>query len=295
MASSIEVDLNGPVHIADHGGTGTPILLIHGLGGSHVNWSEVAEPLTKFGSVRAIDLVGFGYTKPLNRSSAVEAQRDLVIAYLREYADAPALLIGNSMGGLISILVAEAAPELVDGLILVDAALPTIRPRLDIPVIKGLIRPLIPGFGPRMYAQVIEDPEAYMDELFKILFADGATINTEHRKVALGMAKARAEMPWAGPAFADAARSLFRVLIRRRAFVRRIESIRADALIVHGDKDRLVDVASARWLAKLRPDWQLEIFENVGHVPQLEVPDRLLDVVERWLATRSERVASSVN
>ena len=82
------------------------------------------------------------------------------------------------------------------------------------------------------------------------------------------------------------------VLIRRRSFVGRIESITADALIVHGDKDRLVDVASARWLAKLRPDWQLEIFENVGHVPQLEAPDRLLDVVERWLATRSEHVSS---
>jgi pimeloyl-ACP methyl ester carboxylesterase len=294
MASSIEVDLNGPVHIVEHGGTGTPILLIHGLGGSHLNWSAVAEPLTKFGSVRAIDLVGFGYTKPFSRSCAVQAQRDLVIDYLREHADAPALLVGNSMGGLISILVAEAAPELVDGLILVDAALPTIRPRLDIPVIKGLIRPLIPGVGPRMYAQAIEDPEAYMDEVFKVLFVDRSAVDAEHRKVALEMTKARAEMPWAGPAFAEAARSLFRVLIRRRAFVKHIESITADALIVHGDKDRLVDVASARWLAKLRPDWQLEIFENVGHVPQLEVPDRLLDVVERWLATRSERVSSSV-
>jgi len=294
MASSIEVDLNGPVHLADHGGTGIPILLIHGLGGSHVNWSAVAEPLTKFGAVRAIDLVGFGYTRPLGRSAAVEDQRDLVIDYLREHADAPALLVGNSMGGLISILVAEAAPELVDGLILVDAALPTIRPRFDIPVIKGLVRPLIPGVGQRMYEKVIEDPEAYMEQLFKILFVDGSNIGAEHRKVALDMAKARADMPWAAPAFADAARSLFRVLLRRRAFVRRIESITADGLIAHGDKDRLVDVASARWLAKLRPDWQLEIFENVGHVPQLEVPDRLLDVVERWLATRSEHVSSTV-
>ncbi len=87
MPKMIEVDVNGPVHLADHGGTGTPILLIHGLGGSHVNWSTVAEPLSKFGSVRAIDLIGFGHTEPLGRSSAVEAQRDLVISYLREHAD----------------------------------------------------------------------------------------------------------------------------------------------------------------------------------------------------------------
>lgn len=293
MASATEVDLNGPVHLVDHGGTGAPILLIHGLGGSHVNWSAVAKPLTNFGSVRAIDLIGFGYTKPADRSSDVMTQSDLVISYLRAHADEPAMLVGNSMGGLISILVAEKAPELVDRLILVDAALPTIRPRLDLPVIKGLARPLIPGLGKQMYEKAVEDPEAYMDELFKILFVDGSKLRPEDRDAALVMAKARADMPWVASAFADAARSLFRVLIRRRAFVERVESITADALIVHGDKDRLVDVASARWLAKLRPDWHLEIFENVGHVPQLEVPDQLLDVVERWLANRSEPASSA--
>lgn len=292
MASSIEVDLNGPVHLADHGGTGTPVLLVHGLGGSHVNWSLVADSLTTFGSVRAIDLVGFGYTQPHGRSASVEAQRDLVIAYLRSHADAPALLVGNSMGGLISILVAEAAPELIDGLILVDAALPTIRPRLDAPVIKGLVRPLIPGLGQKMYEKAIEDPEAYMDQLFGIVFHDPTAVDPEHREIALEMAKARADMPWVAKSFGDAARSLFRILVRRRAFVSRVETIAAPVLIMHGDKDRLVDVASARWLAHLRPDWQLEIFENVGHVPQLEVPDRFLEAMERWLATHLESASS---
>ena len=60
MPTSMELDINGPVHVVDHGGEGRPILLVHGLGGSHVNWSAVAEPLTEFGSVRAIDLIGFG-------------------------------------------------------------------------------------------------------------------------------------------------------------------------------------------------------------------------------------------
>jgi len=293
MASSMEVDINGPVHVADHGGTGTPILLIHGLGGSHVNWSPVADQLSAFGSTRAIDLIGFGYTQPLGRSSAVEAQRDLIISYLLDHADAPALLVGNSMGGLISILVAEAAPELVEGLVLVDAALPTIRPRLDMPVIKGLARPLIPGLGQKMYEKAVEDPESYMNQLFEILFHDGSALDPETREIALEMAKARAEMPWVASAFADAARSLFRVLIRRKAFVSRVESITAPALIMHGDKDRLVDVASARWLAEQRPDWQLEIFENVGHVPQLEAPDRFLEAVERWLATRPESASTT--
>ena len=85
MPTSMELDINGPVHVVDHGGEGRPILLVHGLGGSHVNWSAVAQPLTEFGSVRAIDLIGFGRTPLAGRSSAVESQCDLVVAYLRVF------------------------------------------------------------------------------------------------------------------------------------------------------------------------------------------------------------------
>ena len=108
MVASIELDIDGPVHLVDHGGSGRPILLIHGLGGSHVNWSAVAEPMTEHGSVRAIDLIGFGRTPPNGRSCEVTEQRDMVTEYLRRHVDQPAVLVGNSMGGLISLLVAAS-------------------------------------------------------------------------------------------------------------------------------------------------------------------------------------------
>ena len=173
-------DVGGPVHVLDHGGRGRPILLIHGLGGSTDNWSAVANALTVHGSVRAIDLIGFGRTPPAERSSGVPAQRDMIIEFLRSTSDAPAVLIGNSMGGLISMLVARAAPDLVESLVLVDPALPVVRPRLDTDVLRRLGVPLVPGLGPRALRAAVTramgDPDKMVDTMFELLCADPSRI-----------------------------------------------------------------------------------------------------------------------
>jgi pimeloyl-ACP methyl ester carboxylesterase len=62
-----------------------------------------------------------------------------------------------------------------------------------------------------------------------------------------------------------------------------VATIRAPALIVQGERDRLVRVEAARALAAAHPDWQLEVLDDVGHVPQLEAPARFLAIVEPWL------------
>ena len=288
MAVSREFDLDGPVHLVDHGGEGRPILLIHGLGGSHVNWSAVAEPLTEHGSVRAIDLIGFGRTPPNGRSCGIASQRDMVVEYLRRHAGAPTVLVGNSMGGLISLLVAGAEPELVDSMVLVDPALPVVRPRVDAGVLRGLALPLVPGLGPRSFrntfAGAAEHPEILVDQMFSLVCADPSRIRPADRRAAIAMATERAALPWASDAFVDAARSIAQIVVRWRAFGHRVDSIEAAALIVHGDQDRLVDVASARWLHRHRPDWQLEVMKGIGHVPQLEAPDQFLSIVGPWLA-----------
>jgi pimeloyl-ACP methyl ester carboxylesterase len=70
---------------------------------------------------------------------------------------------------------------------------------------------------------------------------------------------------------------------RRRSFRDMVETIRAATLIVQGSGDRLVPLAASRELARMRPDWTLEVIEGIGHVPQLEDPERFVDVTERWL------------
>ena len=109
---SCTIDLDGPVHFADFGGTGPTLVLVHGLGGSHVNWLAVAPALARGARVLALDLAGFGRTPLGERSADVHANRVLLDRFLDAVAAAPAILIGNSMGGLLAMLEAAelAAP-----------------------------------------------------------------------------------------------------------------------------------------------------------------------------------------
>src|SRR5689334_11534423 len=102
------VDLGGPVHFADFGGEGPPLVLVHGLGGSHANWLAVAGRLSARFRVLAPDLVGFGRTPLAGRSTAVQANADLVGRFIDKVIGAPAIVVGNSMGGLCGALLASS-------------------------------------------------------------------------------------------------------------------------------------------------------------------------------------------
>src|SRR5579859_5105424 len=120
------IDLDGPVHYLDFGGSadGPLVIAVHGLGGCAVNWSALAPMLTDRSRVLAPDLAGHGLTRSLGRSTAVAANRALLDRFVESTASGPVILMGNSMGGMISLLEAATAAARVAGLILIDAALP---------------------------------------------------------------------------------------------------------------------------------------------------------------------------
>jgi pimeloyl-ACP methyl ester carboxylesterase len=62
-----------------------------------------------------------------------------------------------------------------------------------------------------------------------------------------------------------------------------ITSITTPTLIIQGALDRLVSLDAVRAVARARPDWTLEVYDDVGHVPQLEAPDRFAASVLGWL------------
>jgi pimeloyl-ACP methyl ester carboxylesterase len=63
-----------------------------------------------------------------------------------------------------------------------------------------------------------------------------------------------------------------------------IRRVRAPTLLLHGAQDRLVSIQSARATARLRPDWTFRVLEGVGHLGELEVPERFVEEVDAWLA-----------
>jgi pimeloyl-ACP methyl ester carboxylesterase len=279
-------DLDGPVHYADFGGSGRPIVLVHGLGGSHVNWLAVGSRLTRHGRVLAIDLAGHGRTPSLDRTAKVGANRRLLGRFLAEVMREPAILVGNSMGGYISLAEAAAEPDKVAGLVLVAPAVPRASDAgFDRAVTTFFASVLLPGIGwGLMRRRARRGPVQNVRDTLALCCVDpsrvdpaivAAHVELAHERVALGSV--------VGHDFLEAVRSLTARLIRRRQFYAMVATIRAPAMIVQGDRDRLVRVEAARALAAARPDWQLEVLDDIGHVPQLEAPARFLAVVDPWL------------
>ena len=105
----------------DFGGSGTPILILHGLFGSSKNWASTGRYLAAYGRAVGLDLRNHGQS-PRSPSHSLE---DLV-GDLGEWIDAnsrqPPVLLGHSMGGLAAMGYTLLAPERVRALIVVDIA-----------------------------------------------------------------------------------------------------------------------------------------------------------------------------
>jgi len=279
------VNLNGPVHLVDYGGAGRPVILIHGLGGSYVNWIASAADFAKHGHVVAPDLIGFGLTPPKGRRSTVDTNADLIVDLIHYLGSEPALLVGNSMGGLIAMLVARANPELVAGVVLLDPALPMRIPNLDPRGLVQLFGPHLPvlALAAVRKAPIGSEPENHMASALKMLVADPHSIEDWVLDAHLDVARKRLRMPWVTPAFLEAMRSTVERLTSRTRFRTLVNAIAAPALVVHGKQDRLVPVSAARWLAKHRAGWRYEFLDGVGHIPHLEVPEVVASLVDSFV------------
>jgi pimeloyl-ACP methyl ester carboxylesterase len=280
------VDLDGPVHYADFGGRGRPIVLVHGLGGSHANWLSVGDRLAAHGRVLAVDLVGHGRTPSQGRSASFGASRRLLGRFLDATAPEPAVLVGNSMGGYLCLAEAAAEPGRVASLLLVDPAVPIVPGAGFDPQVftffAGFALPLVGETLVRRHARL--GAERVVRDMLALCCVDPSRVAPDVLDAHVELSRERlASGEVAGKAFLVAQRSLMARLLRRRHFYRMVSGIRAGALVVQGERDRLVRVEAVRALAAARPDWRLEVLDDVGHVPQLEAPRRFLAVIEPWL------------
>lgn len=286
MATSNIIDLNGPFHYMDYGGDGPPVILVHGLGGSYLNWWYVADEMAKTNRVYVVDLVGFGLTPAINRKASVFVNQDVIDAFSHHVAPGESVtLVGNSMGGLISMMQANENPGRVAGLVLLNPALP---PRsmggVNLFTFQRLAVPALPGVGEaalrRYYASTT--PEEQLEQTMDLIAADLSHITEEAWIANVEMLRIRREMEWAIPAFTAASRSIARVITNRRAFTKMIHRISCPVLLIHGADDRIVDPPAAQWLADQRPDWEFHLLPHIGHVPQIEAPETVTKLFDEW-------------
>ncbi len=276
------IDLNGPLHGIDYGGEGRPVLLVHGLSGAGVNWSEIGSSLTGLGRVLAPDLPGFGRTPPAGRKPTVTASADLLAEFIEWMGGGPALVIGNSMGGLIGMILAARRPELVERLVLICPAGHTPRLKgLSASWTTTMLLYLIPGINSLVLMRMsrCSDPENSTDASLDYLASRPGRMSVDARRLHAGVTRERRQVPWAAQTYLAAFRSVITQVAFLPRFSRMVRRIKAPTLLIHGINDTVVPISAAEQIVHLRPDWAYRPLAETGHIPMLDSPNLVLDLI----------------
>jgi pimeloyl-ACP methyl ester carboxylesterase len=253
-------------------GSGPAVLLIHGITSSSKTWSRVMPSLARRFTVIAPDLAGHGGSdKPKGDYSLgahASGLRDLLLTLGHDRAT----VVGHSLGGGIAMQFSYQFPERCDRLVLVDSG------GLGRDVSRLLRAATLPGSEfvlPLLAATRLLDAGEFAGRL---LNRAGLRARTDLEEIARGHAT-----------LSDAA--------ARAAFVHTLRAVvepggqRVDAsnrlylaqhipfLLLWGERDSIIPVAHGRAAHKLVPGSHLEVFADSGHFPQLDEPERFIDVL----------------
>ena len=282
-------DIDGPVLYREWDGPAeTTFVLVHGLGGSHLNWIQVAPSLAGLGRVLAPDLPGFGRSPREGRSTALMDERRWLSAFIAKLSTGRVVVAGNSMGGALAMLHAAVEPSAVAGVVLSGSAFPWSKGGLPHPfVLAGFAAYDLPIVGERLVDTRARrlPAERVVPFGFRIVTADPSTIPPEIVRMTIDLFADRARDPDSTPSFLEAWRSMVRLGRRRDIAARAMDAIRCPVLVLHGRRDRLVPVAFAEAALRGHPSWRGRLFPDLGHAPQMEAPGRWITEVADWFAS----------
>jgi pimeloyl-ACP methyl ester carboxylesterase len=279
-------------------------LYVHGLGGASTNWTDLAALLAVRFDGWAVDLPGFGRSQPPARGrysirGHVRAVIDVlehVAAQPGEAQGRPVHLLGNSLGGLVSLLVAAGRPDLVATLTLISPAMPVYRvPPAFSRALLLLLVPGVPTLAARRMGGIT--PEESVRAMIRMCFGEPRKVPPERVEQAVQEMRERSEQPWADSALTRSMRGLITSYLRVGAANawRAARLLQPPTLVLWGARDKLVDPAMAPRLTSVIPDARLEVLDRVGHVAMLEAPEdtarAVLGMVETTAAGRETRAA----
>lgn len=270
----------------------TPLVYVHGLGGSSTNWTSLMRELRDDAEQWAVDLPGFGESPPGDHHTVAEYVAD-VIAFLETF-DRPVHLVANSLGGMICVYVTSRRPDLVLTLSLVSPAMPQYR----VPWAAGATAVMaVPWLGERILrSAAYVEPEKQAARLAAVLFADVAVIPAAELAFAAEQRDAWMQRPYADAVLLAALRSIVRHYTRpgRESAWRAASHILRPTLVVLGARDALVGAwGRTRWRRALRYA-RLVYMPNTGHVAMMEHPHAVAEIIREFLRDAS-RIRTSAS
>ncbi len=252
-------------------GDGPPIVFFHGYADSADTWRQALAALAREGRrAVAVDLPGFGRADRL-RSQPVLPQLDAFAAEAADYVSGggdQVIAVGNSLGGCVTLRLAERHAEILAGVVAVapaglemsrlvglverDLVLRTLL-SLPAPVPGALIR----GTVARLYRQLAFAAPAAVDPAVVTAFTSH---HRDRATVAAQLAAAHRLLPELHEPY-------------------ELERITIPVLVVWGDRDRLVFHRGAQRILDQVPGARLELLPGIGHCPQVEAPERFAEIL----------------
>jgi len=267
---------SAPERHARAAGTGDdlePALMVHGLGGSSLNWTDLMALLVDRLSTRAVDLPGFGYSPPPDDGDySIAGHARAVVSLIEQDARGPVHLFGNSLGGAVSVQVASNRPDLVRSLVLISPALPDYRPgrwRSQVALLA------LPGVG-QLFSRRLADmsPQQRAEGLLKLVYADPSSVSPERLAQAVVEIERRAALPYGVDAMAASTRGLVSTFLATgsSSLWGRAARVTAATLLMYGREDKLVSSRVAPKAKAAFPNSTVVVLPNTGHVAQMEHP-----------------------
>lgn len=233
-----------------------PMLFIHGWGQSRQVWHE---QLPAFPGARFIDLPGHG--------GATESD-DWVAAVAAQLPDEPSILVGWSLGGMLSMQIALDYPERVAGLALV-ATTPRFRNG------EGWEGGSSDGVLQDFEQGLRSNSAKTMGRFFALMLRGDAISRSEYNRIAREAVNRTA--PPSQAALQRGLGYLADLDLRGRA-----KEIRQPVLVMHGSADAVVPFAAGQWLAQALPQAEFYRFESCGHAPFLTQSEAFNATLEAW-------------
>jgi pimeloyl-ACP methyl ester carboxylesterase len=265
--------LGSEVNYADIGDQGDhrPIVFIHGLGGQWQNWLENIPRFAEMRRVVALDLPGFGLSEMPSEKISIEFYGRVVAELCERLELAPAVLVGNSMGGFVAAEVAIKRPEIVERLMLLSSAGVSQvdvakRPTMAVAKAVGLLTTSnlaqlrVVATRPKARHWTLSLVARHPSRLAPDLAFEGMMKGTNK------------------PGFEDALRACLEYDFRDR-----LPKIGCPTIVVWGEKDMIIPVEDADRFTELIDGAQKVVFEDTGHVPMIERPATFNGVLQEFL------------
>jgi len=246
-------------------GVGTPLVLLHGFTSSTYSWKDVFEPLSRSFRVIALDLKGFGFSGKPDGDYTRRAQAQLVAGLCNHLKIEKAWLAGSSMGGEVALNVAIAHPQRVAGLILIGSGGVEVKGNSSLAPVY--VR--IPFVGRALTAFALTSDKLVRQGLEKSFF-DDAKVTPDRVAHYYRPLRTRGGQLAALRARTQADQFLIEQDLGR---------VNTKTLIIWGAEDALIPLEAGRTMNSLIKNSKLVIIEKCGHLPQEEMPERVLEEV----------------